>query len=107
MSTPANPLSPVVQAWDDDQIQFPRLLSELHGLVTELQVAELAESMDLEPADVEELFDRADVAWKQRLDESRAFIDRAVADLQARGLTPTMTGDEAIAMFRDDSKDTP
>jgi len=50
-------------AWKDDSIQFPRLLSEI-AATQDLDMEALAESMDLEVADVNELFDRADRLWE-------------------------------------------
>lgn len=63
MSRNTNPL------WEDNGIQFPRLIAEISA-TQELDLQTLAESMDLTIADVNELFDRADIAWeaaKQRV----------------------------------------
>lgn len=57
---------PEQSAWEDDGIQFPRLLSEISAvadLSTE-QIAAIAESMDLEPAELHTLFARAEQAWE-------------------------------------------
>lgn len=50
--------------WDDDNIQFPRLLAEISScsLLDEV-FEELEEMMDLTTDDLNELFDRACVAW--------------------------------------------
>lgn len=52
--------------WNDDRVQFPRLLAELHmaGVPTRKQLARVAASMDLDVTDVNELFDRAIEAWE-------------------------------------------
>ena len=50
--------------WKNDDIQFPRLLSELAGLVSLSQLESLSESMDLEVHQIEELFDRAEAVWE-------------------------------------------
>jgi hypothetical protein len=55
--------------WDDDSIQFPRLICEIIA-TQELDLAELGESMDLEPADLNELFERAHVKWEQSKKEN-------------------------------------
>lgn len=49
--------------WNDNAIQFPRLLAEIMA-TQEIDLATLAESMDLSIDDVNELFDRADQAWE-------------------------------------------
>lgn len=51
--------------WDDDAIQFPRLLDEIAGVgLTADQMDQLCESMDLTPPEIQELFDRAEEAWE-------------------------------------------
>jgi len=50
--------------WDRDDIQFPRLLDEIQGIgLTDTQYVQIAESMDLTPEEVHELFERAQTAW--------------------------------------------
>jgi hypothetical protein len=53
--------------WEDNSIQFPRLLSEICATVdfTKEQMDELCESMDLEISDIDELFDRANDEWER------------------------------------------
>lgn len=53
-------------AWNDNSIQFPRLLAEIAaiGLSREDKDA-LCASMDLEPAELEELFVRAEKEFEQ------------------------------------------
>ena len=50
--------------WEDNRIQFPRLLCEIMATQDGLDLEILAESMDLEIADVNELFDRAHNQWE-------------------------------------------
>jgi hypothetical protein len=58
------------ELWLNDSIQFPRLLAEINSVgLTRRQMSDLCASMDLEPQDIDELFDRAENAWtahKQR-----------------------------------------
>lgn len=50
--------------WDDNAIQFPRLLAEIASTsVLGDLFEELEHSMDLTPEDLDELFDRACVEW--------------------------------------------
>lgn len=54
--------------WDNDKVQFARLLSEIKAAIEPDAMAELvlslAVSMDLSTERVEELFERAEVAWE-------------------------------------------
>lgn len=65
------------QNWHNDDIQFPRLISELRGVLTKNQIADVAESMDLPVARVEELLARAESAWEE--------IVSAIDELRVRG----------------------
>lgn len=51
--------------WEDDAVQFPRLIAEINATQDRLDIDALAASMDLEPGNVHELFDRADAAWER------------------------------------------
>lgn len=55
--------------WDDDLIQFARLLDEIVAALDESQIKtlikDLATSMDLNPDEVNSLFDRAEKAWER------------------------------------------
>lgn len=51
-------------AWNNDAVQFPRLLCEIIATQDKLDIPALAESMDLTVAQVNELFDRANTAWE-------------------------------------------
>lgn len=60
VSTDAN------QNWNNNAIQFPRLLAEILSTVrfTTRQREDLCASMDLSWAEVCEVFDRADLMWQ-------------------------------------------
>ena len=51
--------------WENNNIQFPRLLAEIVATQDKLDIPALAESMDLTVAEVNELFDRAQLAWEK------------------------------------------
>jgi hypothetical protein len=52
--------------WLRDDIQFPRLLAEILAVCGDkLDYDALCASMDLEPSELDELFDRADIAWEK------------------------------------------
>lgn len=63
--------------WDDDSIQFPRLLAEIASTVelTEDQMGELAASMDLEFNDIAEIFDRAQARWEEIKESFHTLVD--------------------------------
>lgn len=56
-----------MSTWNDDHIQFARLLAEIQSCcpLTVDQYQELQESMDLGEGDINELFDRAELAWER------------------------------------------
>lgn len=51
--------------WDNDDIQFPRLLAEMYATVNfnSAQKARICASMDLEWEQVVEVMERADLVW--------------------------------------------
>lgn len=51
--------------WEDDAVQFPRLLCELQANADDLSLEQVAESMDLTLEEVGSLFDRAVKAWER------------------------------------------
>ena len=53
--------------WNDNSIQFPRLIAELEaaGAFKPSIMRDLSESMDLTVGDISELIDRAQIAWEQ------------------------------------------
>jgi hypothetical protein len=51
-------------AWDLDSIQFPRLLCEIAATQPSFNHAAVCEEMDITPAELNELFDRAWKAWE-------------------------------------------
>tara|TARA_S200002703_G_scaffold132563_1_gene120420 strand:- start:411 stop:593 length:183 start_codon:yes stop_codon:yes gene_type:complete len=52
--------------WEDNSIQFPRLIAEIVATQENLDMDELCESMDLEVDDIVELFERAHIAWEEK-----------------------------------------
>lgn len=53
------------QLWDNDLIQFARLLCEIYATQINFNFKAVQESMDLPAERVEELFDRAHSVWKE------------------------------------------
>lgn len=55
----------VTESWNDDTIQFPRLIAELEmaGVFTRKTFKLLCESMDLENENIDELLERAQKTW--------------------------------------------
>lgn len=57
------------QNWNDNSIQFPRLLAEISAVgLTPGQFEELAVAMDLSVEQIDELFERAECAFRQAID---------------------------------------
>jgi hypothetical protein len=54
----------VKELWEDDLIQFARLLCEVQANHL-IDLGRLAKQMDLDPLQVNELFDRADAVWER------------------------------------------
>jgi hypothetical protein len=52
--------------WEDDSIQFPRLLAEIHACVdiSSKNWRELQESMDLSEGEILDLLERASEKWE-------------------------------------------
>ena len=50
--------------WDNDLVQFARLLCEIQATQDTLRMDLLCESMDIEMRDLAELFDRAHDVWE-------------------------------------------
>ena len=53
--------------WEDDSVQFPRLLAEIHaaGILSVRDMESLCGSMDLTHWRIEELFSRAEAAFEK------------------------------------------
>lgn len=51
--------------WEDDRVQFARLLRKILATQNTLDIGVLAKSMDLTRADISELFERAHAVWKE------------------------------------------
>lgn len=59
--------------WDDDLIQFARLICEISANVeiSDNDWLALYQSMDLQPRDLHELFDRANKRWEEHKEKLR------------------------------------
>lgn len=55
----------VRDVWEDDSVQFPRLLAEIAATQDKLDIPALAQAMDLSTEEVGELFDRAQDEWER------------------------------------------
>jgi len=63
--------------WEDNSIQFPRLLSEIIAVgLKEWQWDSLLLAMDLESDDLSELFDRAQAEWERQKEITRLALER-------------------------------
>lgn len=52
--------------WQDNSIQFPRLLAEIRAVgLSDIQMEALSVSMGLEQARIEELFERAETEFQK------------------------------------------
>lgn len=62
--------------WDDNRVQFPRLLSEIYATLdfSDEQRRALCEAMDLSEDELMELFERADDEWQVLKEEHRARL---------------------------------
>jgi hypothetical protein len=58
--------------WNNNAIQFPRLLAEINACVDigKHDMAELCMSMDLSVREIHELFDRAEEEWQRIKEET-------------------------------------
>lgn len=55
----------MIDVWEDDSVQFPRLLAEISAIdLSKEQILELCKSMDLKPGDIRDLLDRAQRRWE-------------------------------------------
>jgi hypothetical protein len=63
--------------WNNNGIQFPRLLAELNatGTFTDAVIHEVAGAMDLDPSQVYELIDRSVDAWDDIKERTFNLID--------------------------------
>lgn len=61
------------EKWNDDSIQFPRLITEIRANVdiSNKEWDDMCNSMDLSYGKIEQLFNRADKEWEKIKEESR------------------------------------
>jgi hypothetical protein len=57
--------------WENDLVQFARLLCEIVATQENLDAEALCESMDLSLDEVDELFERAHQVWEQAKEDLR------------------------------------
>ena len=50
--------------WEDDSIQFPRLLAEIAATQDSLDEGALCDSMNIDHDELNELFNRAQSSWE-------------------------------------------
>lgn len=62
--------------WEDDSVQFPRLLAEIAAIQDNLDVVGLAASMNLDKSWIAELFERAERAWEAAKEQSKSKVVR-------------------------------
>lgn len=55
--------------WENNSIQFPRLLAEIAATQDSLDIEALCEAMDLDEYYITELFDRAQIEWEKIKDK--------------------------------------
>jgi subtilase family serine protease len=51
--------------WENNELQFARLLVEIQANVDDLKIGRICDSMDLEPEQVNELLDRATISFEE------------------------------------------
>ena len=59
--------------WNNDLIQFARLLCEIAATQENFDPEAIVESMDIDPAELNELFDRAHDVWENAKLPDRMF----------------------------------
>jgi hypothetical protein len=63
-------------SWDDNTVQFARLISEINAALDGSQMHDLMKdlsvSMDLDIDRIDELFERADRVWKSAVNSKRS-----------------------------------
>jgi len=54
-----------VSRWENNEVQFARLICELVANVDNLEFEAVAESMDLSKKELISLYDRANIVWER------------------------------------------
>ena len=64
--------------WDNNTIQFPRLIAELQmaGAFTTEVMEALKDSMDLQESDIDELIARAEVLWDKIKEDTQREVKK-------------------------------
>lgn len=76
--------------WENNAIQFPRLLAEIMATQDKFDVHALAESMDVTVDEINELFDRANDAWEAAKAEFFSQNSTEIAEGEAPSPSSTM-----------------
>ena len=103
-----NDLFALVEPWQDDTIQFPRLLAEIWAVGVDDETMEaLCQSMDLSPNRVRQLFRRADGLWeamKPPIDfgeQMAYYLRRGLEPAEIlKHLDPDTAGEDLIELVR-------
>lgn len=97
--------------WEDDRIQFARLLDEIQATHSEIDFAALEESMDLERDDIDEIFERAQTVFQASkdqhgwLDASQASDDDTVWRVTRADITAAAHESGYVTPITDDQFD--
>ena len=57
--------------WEDDSIQFPRLIAEIAATQEYIDFGLLADAMGITEEDVSDLFERAHKEWERRKKDTK------------------------------------
>ncbi len=97
------------EAWDNDEIQFARLLCEIAATQDNIDLPALAESMDLSVAQVNVLFDRANAVFERSKEIVRAkddavdtainYLNRSEAVEVLRDITAMLFWDDDVGVW--------
>jgi hypothetical protein len=83
--------------WDNDAVQFPRLLAELRAVgLTNDQYRDLTTAMDLTFDEIDELLERAETAWQAIKAQTRNGVYR-----RKSGTIGTPLENQLIALLYD------
>jgi len=66
-----------MEPWHDDEVQFARILCEIVATQGELDIDALILAMDLQPSEVDEVFQRAHERWERAKRHLRDLPDHA------------------------------
>lgn len=76
------------ELWDNDAIQFRRLLAEFNSLLEHEVLEQAAVSMDLGVAEIQELLERAELEWERIKDTPPNILAMHESLTAVTGFTP-------------------